>query len=48
MVGDLVGSGGAQECRVMGETPNLAARLQGNRRRARSVESRFEVLHPSG
>src|SRR6201987_5084369 len=88
VVGDIVGSGEAQERGVVGETPNLAARLQGiaapntvviaegTRRllgnlfeledlgpndlkgiagparawavlRARSVESRFEALHPS-
>jgi class 3 adenylate cyclase len=29
VVGDLVGSGGAQERGIVGETPNLAARLQG-------------------
>jgi class 3 adenylate cyclase len=29
VVGDLVGSGEAQERRIVGETPNLAARLQG-------------------
>jgi class 3 adenylate cyclase len=29
VVGDLVGAGAAQERRVVGETPNLAARLQG-------------------
>ncbi|GAB5439481.1 adenylate/guanylate cyclase domain-containing protein [Falsiruegeria mediterranea] len=29
VVGDLVGEGGAQEEAVVGETPNLAARLQG-------------------
>ena len=29
MVGDLVGSGDAQERGIVGETPNLAARLQG-------------------
>ncbi|MHC4055637.1 ATP-binding protein [Bradyrhizobium sp. 25ACV] len=29
VVGDLVGSGQAQECGIVGETPNLAARLQG-------------------
>jgi class 3 adenylate cyclase/predicted ATPase len=29
VVGDLVGEGGAQEEAVIGETPNLAARLQG-------------------
>jgi class 3 adenylate cyclase/predicted ATPase len=28
VVGDLVGSGEAQECAIVGETPNLAARLQ--------------------
>ena len=29
VVGDLIGSGGAQEQAIVGETPNLAARLQG-------------------
>ena len=29
VVGDLIGSGEAQERRIAGETPNLAARLQG-------------------
>ena len=29
MVGDLVGSGEAQERGIVGETPNLAARVQG-------------------
>ena len=29
MVGDLIGSGEAQERGIVGETPNLAARLQG-------------------
>jgi class 3 adenylate cyclase len=29
VVGDLIGSGEAQECGMVGETPNLAARLQG-------------------
>src|SRR6516162_485627 len=28
VVGDLIGEGAAQECGVVGETPNLAARLQ--------------------
>ena len=28
VVGDLIGSGGAQEYNIVGETPNLAARLQ--------------------
>jgi class 3 adenylate cyclase len=89
VVGDLIGSGDAQERGIVGETPNLAARLQAiagpntaviaesTRRllgnlfelqdlgatdlkgmpapvrawaalRARSVESRFEALHPTG
>jgi class 3 adenylate cyclase/predicted ATPase len=89
IVGDLVGSGEAQERGVVGETPNLAARLQSiaepntfviseaTRRllgnlfelqdlgpqklkgiggpvkafavlRSRSIESRFEAMHPSG
>jgi class 3 adenylate cyclase len=30
VVGDLIGSGASQEQAVVGETPNLAARLQGN------------------
>ena len=29
VVGDLIGSGGSQEHGIVGETPNLAARLQG-------------------
>jgi class 3 adenylate cyclase len=29
VVGDLIGSGSAQEQAVVGETPNLAARLEG-------------------
>ena len=29
VVGDLIGSGGSQELAIVGETPNLAARLQG-------------------
>ena len=29
VVGDLIGSGAAQEQRIVGETPNIAARLQG-------------------
>jgi len=89
VVGDLIGSGEAQERGMVGETPNLAAHLQeiagpntvviaeATRRllgnlfelrdlgardlkgiaepvpawvalRARTVESRFEALHPSG
>ena len=30
VVGDLIGSGAAQEQAIVGETPNLAARLQGD------------------
>ena len=29
IVGDLIGSGASEEAAVVGETPNLAARLQG-------------------
>ena len=29
VVGDLIGSGGSQQQAIVGETPNLAARLQG-------------------
>ena len=29
MIGDLIGSGASQEQAIVGETPNLAARLQG-------------------
>ena len=29
MVGDLIGSGASQQQSIVGETPNLAARLQG-------------------
>jgi class 3 adenylate cyclase len=29
VVGDLIGSGASQEQTIVGETPNLAARLQG-------------------
>jgi class 3 adenylate cyclase len=29
IVGDLIGSGASQEQAIVGETPNLAARLQG-------------------
>jgi class 3 adenylate cyclase len=32
VVGDLIGAGAAQEQAIVGETPNLAARLQGRRR----------------
>jgi hypothetical protein len=31
-LGDILGSGEAQERGVVGETPDLAARLQGHRR----------------
>ena len=30
VVGDLIGSGASQEQAIVGETPNLAARLQGS------------------
>ena len=30
VVGDLIGSGASQEQAIVGETPNLAARLQGD------------------
>jgi class 3 adenylate cyclase len=36
VVGDLIGAGEAQERGVVGETPNLAARMQGWRRLAAS------------
>src|SRR5262245_45818373 len=89
VVGDLIGSGASQEQAIVGDTPNLAARLQGIAEpntvviaeatrgllgnlfelrdlgpkdlkgiagpvrafavlRVSSVESRFEVMHPSG
>ena len=56
VVGDLLGSGDTQERAIVGETPNLAARLQGIAGPARawaalrmsSVEGRFEALHPAG
>ena len=32
VVGDLIGSGAAQEQAIVGETPNLAARLSGDGR----------------
>jgi class 3 adenylate cyclase len=31
VVGDLIGAGAAQEQAIVGETPNLAAHLRGNR-----------------
>jgi class 3 adenylate cyclase len=34
VVGDLIGAGAARERGVVGETPNLAARLQARARRA--------------
>ena len=40
VVGDLIGAGAAQERGVVGETPNLAARLQALARRARSSSPR--------
>ena len=57
VVGNLVGSGEAQERGVVGETPNLGARdLKGiagpvrawTALRPSAVESRFEALHASG
>jgi class 3 adenylate cyclase len=35
VVGDLIGSGASREQAIVGETPNLAARLQGNGRHCR-------------
>jgi class 3 adenylate cyclase len=40
VVGDLIGAGAAQERGVVGETPNLAARLQALAHRARSSSPR--------
>ena len=40
VVGDLIGKGAAQERGVVGETPNLAARLQALAHRARSSSPR--------
>ena len=40
VVGDLIGSGEAQERGIVGETPNLAARLQGLLSRTRSSSPR--------
>jgi len=39
VVGDLIGSGASQQQSIVGETPNLAARLQAiaNERRAASL-----------
>ena len=44
VVGDLLGSGSAQEQAVVGETPNLAARLQGSGRAERGGNRR---CHPT-
>jgi class 3 adenylate cyclase len=41
VVGDLIGEGAAQEQSVVGETPNLAARLQA------LAEPRTVVIGPS-
>jgi class 3 adenylate cyclase len=41
VVGDLIGAGEAQERGIVGETPNLAARLQGNRRSLSKRELRL-------
>lgn len=52
VVGDVIGEGAAQESAVVGETPNLAARLQGiaapdtvvlSEATRRLVEGRFEL-----
>ena len=40
VVGDLVGQGSAQEQAVVGDTPNLAARLQALRRARRRPDRR--------
>jgi class 3 adenylate cyclase len=56
VVGEIMGEKEARERAVVGETPNLAARLQGTRRtRRRSyfragegiAESRFDAQHPA-
>jgi class 3 adenylate cyclase len=43
VVGDLIGAGAAQEQAVVGETPNLAARLQARLSRARWLSQRAPV-----
>ena len=43
VVGDLIGSGEAQERGIVGETPNLAARLQGH---CRAEHGRHRRWHP--
>jgi class 3 adenylate cyclase len=40
VVGDLIGEGSAQEQSVVGETPNLAARLQSSRAGLRPCAAR--------
>ena len=40
VVGDLIGSGASQEQAIVGETPNLATRLQGIAEPNRSPENR--------
>ena len=40
VVGDLIGSGASQEQAIVGETPNLAARLQGLRSRTQWLSQR--------
>jgi class 3 adenylate cyclase len=39
VVGDLIGEGSAQEQSVVGETPNLAARLQGTEERMIAIDT---------
>ena len=46
VVGDLIGSGEAQERGIVGETPNLAARLQGHRRAEHSGHRREHAKAP--
>ena len=51
VVGDLIGSGAAQEQAVVGETPNLAARLQGvaepNKSSSPRVHESFSAIYSS-
>jgi class 3 adenylate cyclase len=43
VVGDLIGSGASQEQAIVGETPNLAARLQADDRIERAVQTRYRA-----
>jgi class 3 adenylate cyclase len=47
VVGDLIGSGASQEQAIVGETPNLAARLQGVAElgRTRDPNETVDMLH---